>query len=376
MKFWKVFVILFCVILLLIGLIVAGVGVGIYLLRNTSEPVEEPNGSSVVIVGDITITEGHLYNTEDEYGSFDKEPNITTNIDMPSGFVSVSFYLGETAEYDPVNRRLLIEFGVGEIYGCNPDAVQFFLVSDCTASGNPIISPAVKAGQSFSSFPCEALNGNESATFYVIAYFSGFGSATTATGGMLANGNQVTIITDATFITVCEKTVTFRPVDGTVTPEPDENGGVADRAELAELIVGTWVTAYRGESTIYTTYYEFFADDTYFASGCEYMHASQAPELFGENAEGWQTVPMGFPYEHGTYSVGDGYIEIVCEGNDYESYAEPFVARLEISEYDGSTAVFVTYLNEFVSEPKRFVKDFDYEKIEELCEVLGVDTAP
>lgn len=376
MKFWKVFVILICVILLLIGLIVAGIGVGFYLFRNSSEPVETPNGSSVVIVGDIIITEGHLYNMEDEYGSFDYKTNISANIDMPSGAVSVSFYLGETAEYDPVNRRLLIDFGVGEVEGWNPDAIRFFIVSDCAASGDPIVSPAIKAGQSFSSFPCEVLNGDKNATFYVIACFSGFGSATTATGEILADGNKVTVITDTQFITVCEKNVTLKPVDGIVTPDPEENVGILDRAELTELIVGSWVTAYRGESTIYTTYYEFNSDGTYFAGGCEYMHASQEPELFGGDAEGWQTVPMGYPYEHGTYSVGDGYIEIVCLGSDFETYDQPIVSRLEVSEYDGMTAAFVTCFDEHISEPKRFVKDFDYEKIEELCEVLGVDTAP
>ncbi len=375
MKFRKVFVILLCVILLLLGLIAAGIGVGIYLLNDSSKPVQS-TGAAIKIEGRIVVKEDHLYNMEGEYVPCEKSANISADVDMPSGTLSIGCYLGETAEYDPVNRRLIIEFGVTEVRGINPDSVQLFLVSDCTASGEPIISPSVKAGQSFTSFPCEALNGDESATFFVVAYINGTGAATAERGGLFGIFNRGKNKSSAEFITIGEQTVTFESVAGIITPAPEENAGVVDREELSEMIVGSWVTAYRSEDTIYTSYYEFAEDGTYFAGGCEYMHVSQAPELFGYEAEGWQTVPMGYPYEHGNYSVGDGYIEIVCLGDDFETYDQPIVIRLEISEYDGSTAVFVTAHTDFVSEPKRFVKDFDYEKIEELCEVLGVDTAP
>lgn len=375
MKFWKVLVILLCIILLLTGLIVAGIGVGVYLWRAPSRPAESVT-AAIMVDGRIFISEDNLYDAFGEYDSCTKDADSTANIDMTDGSLSVSYYLGETAEYDPVNRRLLIEFGVTEVDGLNSDSVRFFLVSDCTASGEPVISPMLKAGQCFTSFPCEALNGDEKATFYVVAYLNGTGTAATASGGIFGIFNRGEEKSDAMFITIGEKNISFTHVSGTVTPDPEENGGIVDRADLAEIIVGSWVTAYRGESTIYTTYYEFSADGTYYAGGCEYMHASQAPELFGEDAEGWQVVPMGYPYEHGTYSVGDGYIEIVCLGDDFDTYAEPFVARLEISDYNGSTAVFVTTHTDFVSEPRRFAKNFDYERVEELCEVLGVDTAP
>ena len=374
MKFWKVFVILICVILLLFGLIAAGIGVGIYMLGDFRRPAQ--SGAAIKIEGSILIKEDNLYNMYGEYEPCEKAANIGADVDMTDGALSIDCYLGETAEYDPVNRRLIIEFGVTEIRGVDPDNVQLFLVSDCSASGAPIISPTVRMGQSFTSFPCEALNGDEKATFYVVAYINGMGTAAAESGGIFGIFNRGKNKSGAEFITIAEQTVTFESVAGVITPAPEDNIGIIDREELSEMIVGSWVTAYRSGDTIYSTYYEFSADGTYFAGGCEYMHVSTNPELFGYEAEGWETVPMGFPYEHGTYTVGDGYIEIVCLGDDFETYDQPIVSRLEVSEYDGSTAVFVIAHTDFVSEPKRFVKDFDYEKIEELCEVLGVDTAP
>ena len=147
--------------------------------------------------------------------------------------------------------------------------------------------------------------------------------------------------------------------------------------ELSDIIVGDWVIAERHGDYINTTYYSFLPDGTFNAGGCEYMHTSVNPELFYEGAEGWEAVPMGFPYEYGTYTVYDNYVEIVCLGIEFEEYNEPYVIRMSISEYDGQSAVFIANLeNGSCSEAKRFLKDFKYERVEELCEALNIDVTP
>ena len=188
MKFWKVFIILICVILLLFGLIAAGIGVGIYMLGDFRRPAQ--SGAAIKIEGSILIKEDNLYNMYGEYEPCEKAANIGADVDMTDGALSIDCYLGETAEYDPVNRRLIIEFGVTEVRGIDPDSVQLFLVSDCSASGDPIISPTVRMGQSFTSFPCEALNGDAKATFYVVAYINGMGTAAAESGGIFGIFNR------------------------------------------------------------------------------------------------------------------------------------------------------------------------------------------
>lgn len=378
MKFWKVFVILICVILLLFGLIAAGIGVGIYLLGDFERPAQ--SGAVIKIGGSILIKEDYLYNMYGEYEPCEKQADIVANIDMPYGAVSFGCYLGDTAKYDPASRRLLIEFGVTEIRGVDPDKVQLFLVSDCSASGDTIISPTVRMGQSFTSFPCEALNCDGKATFFIVAYLNETGASTTQTNGIFGGGKQESA---AAFVVVAEQTVELSAMNGVVVPpqyentdSPDEDPAPAPESDLSEFIDGDWDAAVRADNRIYTTHYTFNADGTYTAGGCEYMHVSENPELFGYEADGWETVPMGYPYEYGTYTVHDGYIEIVCEGDSIESYLEPFVGKLEIIEIKGDSIVIITHVNGYVSEPKTFIKDFYYEDVEEICEVFGIDTAP
>lgn len=147
--------------------------------------------------------------------------------------------------------------------------------------------------------------------------------------------------------------------------------------ELRDIIVGEWSTAERHGDTIYTTYYYFQADGTFNAAGCEYMHVSAAPDLFGEGAEGWQVVPMGYPYEYGNYTVYDDYVEIVCYGMEFEEYDEPYVVQMRLSEYDGQSAVFIAHLEDgSCSEARVFLKDFKFKDVEELCEVLNIDVTP
>lgn len=373
MKFWKVLVILLCIILLLTGLIVAGIGVGVYLWRAPSRPAESVT-AAIMVDGRIFISEDNLYDAFGEYDSCTKDADSTSDIDMTDGSLSVSYYLGETAEYDPVNRRLLIEFGVTEVNGLNSDSARFFLVSDCTASGEPVISPMLKAGQCFTSFPCEALNGDEKATFYVVAYLNGRGTAATASGGIFGIFDRGEEKSDAMFITIGEKNVSFTPVSGTVTPDPEAG---ATQGVRQEDLVGSWVTAVRSGSYINTEYYEFKADGTFVLGGVEYMHTSHAPELFAGYEEGWHAAPMGFPYSYGTYEINGDEIILSYLGSDVEEpYEEPIVHAIKIFSFSGDRAVFGGEQDYNADEQYVFLKNFSYDNVAELCDALGTDTTP
>ncbi len=155
---------------------------------------------------------------------------------------------------------------------------------------------------------------------------------------------------------------------------PDPEVAVMDEKE----IIGEWIAVYRNGDTIYTSYYCFNEDGTYFAGGGEYLHTSRYPELFAEYQEGWQPAPMGSPYDHGTYTFSDGVIELTCYGSDVEEYQTPAVSWVEISEYNGDTAVWVSRTEYHEGTPRVYFKnlEYDYDDLEELFEKTGVDTAP
>lgn len=163
-----------------------------------------------------------------------------------------------------------------------------------------------------------------------------------------------------------------------VESEPVQDNPVEAPAIDENEIIGDWVAVYREGDTIYTHTYTFYEDGTYNSGGGEYLHTSHYPDLFAESEEGWQPAPMGFPYDRGTYTYSDGVIELSCLGSDYEEYDEPFISWVEISEYNGDTAVFVSRSEHHEGQPRVFLKNapYDFFNAEELFEAAGVDTAP
>ncbi|MBR2915729.1 MAG: hypothetical protein IKC06_08035 [Clostridia bacterium] len=156
-----------------------------------------------------------------------------------------------------------------------------------------------------------------------------------------------------------------------------DNSAEAPAMDEKELI-GDWITVYREGDTIYTHTFTFYEDGTYNEGGCEYLHTSHHPDLFAEYEEGWQPAPMGFPYDRGTYTYADGVVELTCYGSDVDEYQTPVISWVEISEYNGDSAVFVSRSEHHEGQPRMFLKnaEYDFFNVEGLFEAAGVDTAP
>lgn len=156
-----------------------------------------------------------------------------------------------------------------------------------------------------------------------------------------------------------------------------DNSAEAPTMDEKELI-GDWVTVYREGDTIYTHTFTFYEDGTYNEGGCEYLHTSHHPDLFAGYEEGWQPAPMGFPYDRGTYTYADGVVELTCYGSDVDEYQTPVISWVEISEYNGDSAVFVSRSEHHEGQPRMFLKnaEYDFLNVEGLFEAAGVDTAP
>lgn len=156
-----------------------------------------------------------------------------------------------------------------------------------------------------------------------------------------------------------------------------DNSAEASTMDEKELI-GDWITVYREGDTIYTHTFTFYEDGTYNEGGCEYLHTSHYPDLFAESEEGWQPAPMGFPYDRGTYTYADGVVELTCYGSDVDEYQTPIISWVEISEYNGDSAVFVSRSEYHEGQPRIFLKnaEYDFINVEGLFEAAGVDTAP
>ena len=177
-------------------------------------------------------------------------------------------------------------------------------------------------------------------------------------------------------------------VEHEIQTGPDEKSGAESMPALenpsqepaveATDIIGEWITAYREGDTIYTCFYTFKEDGTYYTGGGEYLHTSHYPELFAEYDEGWQPAPMGFPYEYGTYTYSEGILVLCCLESDMEEYDQPIISRLKISEYDGERAVFVFITEHHEGQPRMFLKNAEYYflNVEGLFEAAGVDTEP
>lgn len=156
-----------------------------------------------------------------------------------------------------------------------------------------------------------------------------------------------------------------------------ENSSEAPAIDENEII-GNWIAVYREGDTIYTGTYTFYEDGTYTSGGCEYIHTSRYPEMAEELGECWTVAPMGYPYDRGTYTYADGVIELTCYGSDMDEYQTPVVSWVEISEYNGDSAVFVTKFEYHENDPRVFLKNAEYDEYspEKLFEQAGVDYTP
>ncbi len=180
---------------------------------------------------------------------------------------------------------------------------------------------------------------------------------------------EVSIGTESEFVTENQIGTESQPA-----MEDSEESPAIDANE----IIGDWVAVYREGDTIYTHTLTFYEDGTYNEGGCEYLHTSHHPDLFAGYEEGWQPAPMGFPYDRGTYTYADGVVELTCYGSDVDEYQTPMISWVEISEYNGDSAVFVSRSEHHEGQPRVFLKnaEYDFFNVEELFEAAGVDTAP
>lgn len=152
------------------------------------------------------------------------------------------------------------------------------------------------------------------------------------------------------------------------------NGITVTEEQIKDIIVGTWETAYRSGDYIDTSVYIFSEDGVFNFGGAEFMYAPNAPELFGYEADGWEVVPMGFPYEYGTYEIHGDIIELECIGSDVEGdYPDSFAFEIKVTELIASDEAVFSVRGE---DGRTYLKNKRYNEIEELCELLGVDIEP
>lgn len=201
------------------------------------------------------------------------------------------------------------------------------------------------------------------------------------------SGGNITIITPGDKSQFVDETSTAESIPEQEESENDKNESENDKNEsdsgngitvteeqIKDIIVGTWETAYRSGDYIDTSVYIFSEDGVFNFGGAEFMYAPNAPELFGYEADGWEVVPMGFPYEYGTYEIHGDIIELECIGSDVEGdYPDSFAFEIKVTELIASDEAVFSVRGE---DGRTYLKNKRYNEIEELCELLGVDIEP
>lgn len=194
------------------------------------------------------------------------------------------------------------------------------------------------------------------------------------------SGGNITIITPGDKSQFVDETSTAESIPEQEESENDKNesdsgnGITVTEEQIKDIIVGTWETAYRSGDYIDTSVYIFSEDGVFNFGGAEFMYAPNAPELFGYEADGWEVVPMGFPYEYGTYEIHGDIIELECIGSDVEGdYPDSFAFEIKVTELIASDEAVFSVRGE---DGRTYLKNKRYNEIEELCELLGVDIEP
>ena len=178
-----------------------------------------------------------------------------------------------------------------------------------------------------------------------------------------SDGNmQHVIISDGSGISVGTQPTDSSPSTEVTTPAYDPAS-----------LIGTWNTVSRSDKYLCPSYVEFHADGTFTKGESEYTHTSYNPDLFYGQPEGWHAVPMGFPYEYGTYTVNGNIITLTILGDSIEeSYDSTVTQTLTIEQIGEESAIFS---NDFGTNTylKNFKANNSDNFIEELCAALGVD---
>lgn len=217
--------------------------------------------------------------------------------------------------------------------------------------------------------PNEAVSGDDFAYIGDVSFIYG-----------TTSGGNITIITPGDKSQFVDEASTAESIPEQEESESDKNesdsgnGITVTEEQIKDIIVGTWETAYRSGDYIDTSVYIFSEDGVFNMGGAEFMYAPNAPGLFGDDADGWEVVPMGFPYDYGTYEIHGDVIELKCIGSDVEGdYPEPFTFEIKVTELIASDEAVFSVRGE---DGRTYLKNKRYNEIEELCELLGVDIEP
>ncbi len=371
------------VIVLLPLIILLGVALigGIFLMENDAPQPErlESDDYAYVYHGEVElkVNRDNLYRDKSQICTNDEfSPNFDFDFELDDHDAEFSGRLGDYAYVDYDEGVTYIDFGMGN---CDWDGGDycFYLVSDefnRDEDGTYIpLCGVVRPGESI--YKINHILPEGEITISVMMYNGRvdnlLGTSSAVQGGthIIFNGDE--IFRPFWVAQICRKTVTVtRYTEGDLDfGESDESS--ENSASLENVIVGHWESAVRTDNIIFSTTYTFNSDGTFEMGSCEYMHTSYAPELFYGMPEGWQTVPMGYPYTAGTYTVeGD---QIIMTGTVMEAGDElAFNLVLTVSD---SNSEFLTVVNESDREQKYYKCNTDT-SIEAVCDALGISTAP
>lgn len=341
-----------------------------------------------------------------EYDICDEDWEFGNKFEAPIYGEDVGIYvhIGNAAYYDRDSQTLYIDFGVSEKshIGTSKDFSVYLVCPEINSAGNMSkpLTATLRPGESISSVQCDVPDSLDRLTFRIIIYNKIVEPKEFIYSGTIG-GDQVgtVIVGDSYYAVVGNENVPSDAWIGDIGSKnvplyyqlPDDDSSSGDKnddndndvsVDVANSeLVGMWTSASRSDDYITTSWYDFHADGTFETGGVEYMHTSTAPELFPGYEDGWHTVPMGFPYTYGTYKVEDDKIILTIKGDsiDFGEGVEPYESILYIRAFGGDRAKFGFFINTIDGEEEivnEYLKDFEYDKIEELCDELGVDTTP
>ena len=169
------------------------------------------------------------------------------------------------------------------------------------------------------------------------------------------------------WIAITQRVFTFHYTESQVLQSllkkllPFSNGKLVKNATLADWRThdGVDIRAEVGDKVC------AMADGTVTRAGYSLLHVNYFPY---EGESGWYVPPMGYPGDHGTYSVSGNLLVTTYTCSDVEEFDAPFVSTSSVLSLDGDSMV-------LDNEYGTFVKSEQYIEPLTLCGMLGVDTS-
>ncbi len=365
-------------IILIVVMIVGGLLIG---GKKSERPVEQ-NDYVYVFYGEgnlsVDIDDLYRYPSKD-YEDYDFEHNFRSNDYINDDRISVNGYLGYDAYVDRDNGVTYIDFGISGDSVCYGGEFCVYLVSHAVdnnrGDGYAVLCGVVRPGEKITKINFALPEGMTDMNVMLLNsdVYNLQGTQTAIQAGN--NGIFGSVTTnkpqdDKWVAQIYYTSINVKPYSESVE-DTESSEDINEEVPLEEAIVGHWVSAVRTDNLIYTTYYSFNSDGTFEMGGCEYMHTSYMPDMFIGMPEGWQVVPMGYPYTSGTYTVENDIIKLQGQGmgeGDVWEYNNILTVKSIESE-------FLTTLEESDLE-HRYYKCSANTEIEEICNALGLPTAP